>query len=193
VSDVVSVGDLVTPAAMARRASWMSRFDVNDPPAPHPAPVVGAEPFDPTLYPAPDAAMSLAGWAQLNDWCVTMTYARGTSIDARGRPNRVVDSLAVRMWRFPDQRAVATYMDGRADGGWMWLVGQIPRDVGVAALKLALDGTEPIARPKLESVKGACEACGNLVVINKDGTLRVHGPRDARCAGRKPLAVAPSS
>lgn len=186
-SDVVSVGQLTTPTAMARRASWMRRFDVGQPPAPRPAPVLAADLFDPTLYPAPDATMTLAGWAESNGWHVIMTYARGTSMSAKGAPGRVVDSLAIRCWRFPGQRAVAVYEDGEAAGGWLWEAGQIPRNAGVAALKLALDGTEP--RPKVESVKGACETCSNLVAINRDGTLRVHGPRDGRCAGRRPVAV----
>lgn len=188
-TDVVSVGDLTTEPARRRRASWMRQLDVGQPPVPHPTPVLGADLFDPTLYPAPDAALTLAGWAGSNGWHGVLTYARGTTLTGKGRPGRVVDSLAMRCWRFPGQRAVAIYEDGRAAGGWLWRAGQIPRDVGVAALKMALDGTEPTERPKLEAVKGACEACAALVAINKDGTLRVHGPKDSRCAGRRPIAA----
>lgn len=187
-TDVVSVGELTSATARTRRADWMTLFDVGQPPRRHPAPVLSVQPFDPTLYPAPDAALTLAGWAEANDWSVSLTYARGTIQDARGRPGRVVDSLAVRMWRFPDQRAVATYEDGRASGGWLWRTGQLPRDVGVAAVKLALDGTEPA--PKAEQVKGACQVCVALVALNKDGTLRVHGPKDDRCHGGRRIPLA---
>lgn len=187
-TDVVSVGELTSATARTRRADWMTLFDVGQAPRRHPVPVLGAQPFDPTLYPAPDAALALAGWAEANGWAVTMTYARGTTQDGRGRPGRVVDSLAVRMWRFPDQRAVATYEDGRASGGWLWRTGELPRDVGVAAVKLALDGTEPA--PKAEQIKGACQVCAALVALNKDGTLRVHGPKDDRCHGGRRIPLA---
>lgn len=33
-----------------------------------------------------------------------------------------------------------------------------------------------------------CEVCDRMIPINKDGTLRTHGPRKERCAGGRPSA-----
>lgn len=179
---------------LSRRADWMRVYDGGQPPVARPAPTLGCVEWDPTLYPAPDAALSLAGAAELAGWSVTVTYARGTALSGR-----LVHSVAVRCWRFPDERAVVTYVDGKSDTGWLWTVGEIPRSVGVAAVKAAMGSADPIdldaltvAKPSAE--KGACQVCSTLVGINKDGTLRVHGPKDDRCHGgrRVPLAATPA-
>lgn len=41
-------------------------------------------------------------------------------------------------------------------------------------------------------MNGTCATCGESIARNKDGTLRAHGPRDARCpGGRLPAPKTP--
>lgn len=193
-TDVVSVGDLITAPARAKRAAWMERRDVGAPPAPHPAPLVPARPVG-LDTPCPPAALAACRAAEAAGWSVSLVYARGTVMHADGSAGRLVESVSLRAWRFPGERAVALWYrpDGcppgswSAESGWLWVDGQLPRSVGVGAVKDALaDRTAPAP-----TVKGACVACGALVAITKAGALRVHGPKSARCigGGQRPLAV----
>lgn len=209
-TSVVSVGDLTTEGARAKRAAWMRHYDVGRPPAPHPLPVIVATPvsLDRTgeeLEPAPQVAhqaIGLAGPAAANGWFIEIFHSRGTVLHATGKPGRLVDVTAVRAYRFPVQHAAATWYrpvtrkgpskDWEAGDGWLWRDG-LPRSVGVGAVKDVLLGAsiEQATAPKPPTAKGACQVCAALVGINKDGTLRVHGPKDDRCSGsrRPPLAV----
>lgn len=194
-TDVVSVGDLTGTVARTRRADWMTRFDVGQPPPRHPAPVVPARLAVAGEVPA--SAAALADAAVKTGWSASVVYAAGTAMDARGRPAGLVESVSVRCWRRGGQRAVACWLrplpagNWRADSGWVWRTGQIPRKVGVDATSRHVSDRPPAA-PRAEQIKGACESCGQPVAINKDGTLRVHGPRDGRCGGRRAVAVTTS-
>ena len=84
---------------------------------PHPKPEVPARPARPEEIPS--AASKLAELAQQQGWYVEITYARGTSLTANGRPGRVVDSIAVRAVK-NNRRLVATWVDGKRSGGWGW-------------------------------------------------------------------------
>lgn len=146
---------------------------------PHPAPEVPCVTLDPAgiaRY-APSPAILLAGYANQAGWAWSVTYARGTK-----HTGNVVDSIAVRMWRFPDQRAVALWEDGRAAGGWSWTVGALPVDVGVDVVK-RLVADRPERAPREPAAKRWCMNCATEVSVRKDGALRVHGPKDNRCTG----------
>lgn len=195
-TDLVSVGDLQAPSAMARRAGWMERFDVGLPPAPHPAPLVPGRPIT-TQDPCPGPVPSLILRAVAAGWLVRVIYSRGTIMHATGKPGRLAECVSVRCWRFPGQRAVLTWErpDGgswNADGGWVWQAGQLPIDYGVEQAKnwVTRDVVPVRVSDRPPAGKGACQECGNLISLNKDGTLRVHGPKDARCPGGRRVGLA---
>lgn len=195
-TDLVSVGDLTTAPAMARRAGWMERFDVGLPPAPHPAPLVPGRPIT-TGDSCPGAVPSLVLAADRAGWRVLVIYSRGTVMHATGKPGALAEVVSVRCWRFPGQRAVLTWErpdrgDWSAGDGWVWQVGQPPVNYGVEQAKSWVGkGVVPVrVSDRSPADKGACQECGNLISLNKDGTLRVHGPKDARCHGGKRLPVA---
>lgn len=204
-TNVVSVGDLTTESARRRRTDWMRRYDVGEAPAPIERPAVVAYPVPLTgdrPHPIPPVALDLIGPAAAQGWHVELFYSQGQRLGAKGKSLGPGHMISVRAYRFPADRCVLTYVstqgkDWSAGDGWLFGIGQRPRKVGVAAAKLALTGSAPpedltaaeLTRPKLEAVKGACETCAALVTINKDGTLRVHGPKDSRCAGRRPIAA----
>ena len=64
----------------------------------------------------PAGARRVAMGAIAAGWVVAATYARGTH---PGRTPRVVDSLALRMWRHR-QRAVAVWQDARFSFAYIW-------------------------------------------------------------------------
>lgn len=179
------------------RTAWMRRLDAPDPPVPLSAPEVGARlalPGDPV----PPAVVELEHGAKALGWHVLVVYSRGTVMGAKGQALRVADAVSVRMWRFPGERAVALWVGGKADGGWFWngplTVAIMAGNPGVAAVKAHVLGKDEggevretmlatYARGKSESDKALCK-CGKLVTINKDGSLRQHGPKGARCEGR---------
>lgn len=208
-TDVVSVGDLYTPTARARRAAWMRRFDVGTPPAPHPPPIIRATPVplvlteDNPVTPVAPQALALAGPAAANGWFVEIFYSRGTVLLAGGKRGRLADVTSIRAFRFPGQHAAVTWgrvvdnnkeRDWEAGDGWLWKDNARPRSVGVAAVKDVMGGADLDDLVRLDLAKpapnrGACSVCGQLTSVNKNGTLRVHGPRDSRCAGRYPSAT----
>lgn len=165
----------------ARRRWTATHLDQEIPPAPHPAPEVTARPAR-ADDPVPGAVADLAAAAERAGWDVLVTYARGTRMYADGSPGSVIDSVAVRMWRFPIERAVAVYENGSADTGWHWRVGELPRSIGVDAVKRVVTDRPP--KVKTETAKRWCMHCAKDVAVNANGSLRVHGPKDNRCVGK---------
>jgi hypothetical protein len=196
--NVVSVGDLVTDAARATRAAWMRRLDVGDRPAPHPAPVVPGRPITPDDG-CPGSVPGLVLRAVDAGWHVQVIYAAGTTMHANSKPGRLVESVSVRCWRFPNERAVLLWhrpVPGGSWGavsGWVWAAGHLPVDYGVQqATDWVTKGITPVRTADQPAAdKGACRVCAGLFKINKNGTLGVHGPKTERCLGGKhpPLAV----
>jgi hypothetical protein len=196
-TSVVSVGDLQTERARATRAAWMEVFDVGRPPAPHPAPIVPARPPRPDDHlTGPFGAVLLGALAA--GWLASAFYSRGTKMAATGKPGRLTEVVSLRCWRFPNQRAALTWE--RPDGGewgagdgWAWEVGQRPVAYGVEQTKVwMIKGITPVrTEDKPPADKGACQVCAALISLNKNGTLRVHGPKTDRCVGgkRPPLAA----
>lgn len=185
----------------------MHRFDHGQPPTPHPSPIVTARPIavgqkGPAPYPVAPPALALVGPAALAGWHVELRYSRGTALLAAGKPGRPVEVVSVCGYRFPGERAAVTWerysqvKGWEAGGGWLWSLGQRPRSVGVATAKAAMGGADVIEpTERTEPTRGACQVCGILTTLNKDGTVRVHGPRDDRCHGgrRVPSALSGSS
>jgi hypothetical protein len=130
-------------------------------------------------------------------WGVIAIYSAGTKMAATGKPGRLVEVVSVRCWRFPGQRAVLTWErpDGgewSADGGWVWEIGQLPVNYGVEQAKNWITKGVPPVRieEKPAPDKGACQVCGDMITLNKNGTLRVHGPKTDRCRGGRQLPIA---
>lgn len=199
---VVSVGDLNTPTARRRRAEWMLRFDVGQPPAPIGRPMVTATQVTPgtdlTDF-LPPPAVDLLGPAVALGWFVQLFYSKGPRLGANGKALGIGECVSVRAYRFPAEWCVITYeraasqIDWSAGNGWLWDGDCRPRKVGVAIAKSALTGkaVEPddLTAVELRVEKGACVACGKLTSLNKDGTVRVHGPKDDRCHGSRRVPV----
>ena len=89
-------------------------------PSGHPAPEVCRRPAVPAEVPT--MAAMLAETATAAGWMTSLTYARGTKIDRRGGPGKVVTSIAVRLACGP-QRAVAVWEGGAFRSGWSWTTG----------------------------------------------------------------------
>lgn len=182
---VVSIG----PADRAAAARWMQRFDIGDPLIPHPVPEVPARLALPGE--APPVATTLAEQARRGGWSASVVYARGTAMDARGRAGVLIDSISVRCWRFPGQRAVALWYSraGKcawgAEAGWLWTMPGPPVPVGVAMVKAEIALTAPAAPVVPASTRRVCLTCAKSVTVNADNTLRAHGPKAARCPGEK--------
>lgn len=85
-------------------------------PRPHPVPEIPARPA--LAGEVPRSAELLGRYACSAGWGVMRTFARGTTLDAHGRPGRVVDCLAVRLARGPI-RAVGLWDDGAYSCGLM--------------------------------------------------------------------------
>ncbi len=100
----------------------------NGVPVEHPAPEVSRRPAAPREVPT--VAAMFAEAASADGWAVQCTYARGTKIDFRGRPGKVVDSIAVRLRRGPD-RAVGVWVDGAFTTGWSWRADPVSIPVAV--------------------------------------------------------------
>lgn len=93
----------------------------------HPAPEVTSVPVTPDSDQVCASARGLVKYAESHDWSVTITYARGFTLpwtlSGAQRESKLIDSLALRMWRFPDRRAVMSYVDGKPEHGFMWREG----------------------------------------------------------------------
>ena len=76
-------------------------------------------------------AVLLAETATAAGWAVESTYVRGSKLNRRGEPGKVVDSLAVRLRRAPE-RAVATWLDGVFSTGWTWTTDPVTVPVAAA-------------------------------------------------------------
>jgi hypothetical protein len=124
------------PADADARARWREgHLDVPDRVLPpHPAPEVPCRAA--YAHEVPTGARRLAELAASLGWMGQVTYARGYPMHASlGTALGIVDSVAVRLWGPDGQRAVGLWHNGKAEAGWVWVPGQIPRDVGVAAVK----------------------------------------------------------
>lgn len=100
---------------------------------PHPEPVVRARPATPDE--TPRTAASLMKKATEFGWCTSATYAHGTSIDAQGRPSRLVESVVVRLLFRPAQaRAVAVWVDGKFSVAFIWAAWSELERVGARAV-----------------------------------------------------------
>jgi hypothetical protein len=89
-------------------------------PAGHPAPEIPQRPAEPDEIPRTAAGLIVkAGGA---GWETHTTFTRGTTLEAGGRPGRVVDAVAVRLRRDP-LRLVAFWHDGKFVAGVMCVLG----------------------------------------------------------------------
>lgn len=83
-------------------------------------------------------------------WAVRVTYARGTTMTAKGKPGKVVDSIAVRMHGV-NRMAWGVWHDGGYDCGQVWERGwATPRSVGakeLSAFVRTLAPAEPAVTP----------------------------------------------
>lgn len=108
------------PINLDAQKEWHARFF--QAPAPHPAPIVPARAATPEeMSSAARTAGTMRELALRNRWHANVTYARGTTQAANGKPGREAESLALRM-RYPGKPpgkvgAVAVWLD-RPTGGW---------------------------------------------------------------------------
>lgn len=153
----MTVTTLETYAAGAHRWRVEYRKRVAETPAPAggpwPAPEVVARLA--TVSEVPRGALVVQRAAQRAGWLVVPTYARGTALAARGKPGKVVDSLALRMRRPSDGlRAVAVWIDGGFCIGYAWRPGvEWPGKVNVTDLRIIFseDGVAKGAEAKIGS------------------------------------------
>lgn len=106
---------------------------------PHPQPEVMARPAQP--HEIPLGARRMAKVAEANDWNVLITYARGTTLTARGLAGKVVDDLLLRMARPAPggyATAVASWIDGGFDLAYISLPGEVGHKVSAKDLKAFL-------------------------------------------------------
>lgn len=94
----------------------------------------------------PVGARRLVAVGRANGWRTCVAYARGTAMDARGRPGRVVDDVGVRFQR-GSQGAVAYWTDGGFDFAYLMTVvggerSPVSTRLGARALRAALDTPE---------------------------------------------------
>lgn len=61
----------------------------------------------------PRTARSLAKLAEGNGWTVVITYANGWWVTSKAHKPKLIDSIAVRMFRIGSPRAVAFWHDGK--------------------------------------------------------------------------------
>lgn len=119
----------------------------------HPAPEVTSAPVTPDSDQVCASAGGLAKYAEGLDWSVTITYARGFTLpwtlSGARCESKLIESLALRMWRFPDQRAVMIYKDGKPDYGFIWLAGTtFPQRIDkITQFRGALAGGMVIPKP----------------------------------------------
>jgi len=116
----------------ALRDREMARLGMGDWPAPE-VPARLAEDGE-----VPPGARRLAALARSSGWRVVATYARGTY---PGRPPRVVESIALRMWLAePARRAVAVWHGTRFNFATMWGADCPVRSLNVTQLRAELAG-----------------------------------------------------
>lgn len=85
----------------------------------HPEPLVRARPA--ASDEMPRTATSLVKKAEALGWWTSSSYAHGTTIDAQGRPSRLVESVVVRLANgAAGARAVGVWMDGKFSTGFVW-------------------------------------------------------------------------
>lgn len=106
-------------------------------PVAHPQPQVRA-----TLVPAddervPPAARRMMVVAEAAGWTVRAKYARGTSMDTRGRPGRVVDDVGLLLTR-GGLRIIAHWTDRAFDWAWVVTTRGPLRKVGARELRTLL-------------------------------------------------------
>lgn len=110
----------------------------------HPQPEIRARDAQPTEVPV--GARRLAKVGEAHGWNVAVTYARGTSMTATGRPGKVVDSILLRMARPAPGGyacAVATWVDAKFDFGYAGMPGECGHRVGARELRAFLETSEP--------------------------------------------------
>lgn len=124
------------------------RADQPADPVPHPRPEVPATAVGLDDDRVPLGARRLAKAAHLAGWRVLARYARGTTLDARGRPGRVVDDLALRLQR-GRQGAVAHWVNGAFDMAYVVTVvsenqvtSPVIRKLGARDLRAVIDAPE---------------------------------------------------
>jgi len=83
----------------------------------HPSPEVPARPAADDEIPT--SARRLAKVADEHGWQHRTTYAKGTNIDAQGRPSSVVERVIVRVAKAPEH-AVAVWDNGKFHGAWRY-------------------------------------------------------------------------
>jgi hypothetical protein len=93
----------------------------------HPAPLVACR--DAHEDELPRNAKALLKAASAADWRVRATYAKGTALDPKAEPSKVVESVVVRLRRTP-LAAVAWWWDGKFIGAYVWSLYTSPRSVG---------------------------------------------------------------
>lgn len=117
-----------TATAFARQ--WGGGED--NTPAPHPAPEVALR--DATEAEIGRSPRAMRKLAQGAGWAVRVTYSRGTTMTAKGKPGKVVDAVAVRMHAV-NRLAWGVWHNGSYDSGQIWERGfTVPRNVGATEL-----------------------------------------------------------
>lgn len=132
------VKGLPIPADREARRRWQAEQAPKY--VPHPQPEVRARDAQPSEIPI--GARRIAKVADANGWNCNITYARGTTLTARGLPGKVVDSILVAMAR-PTvggyQCAVASWIDGGFDLAYIGNRREIARKVGARELRSFLE------------------------------------------------------
>lgn len=131
---------------------------------PYPAPEVPARPA--LAADLPSAAAALDKLADQHGWTVEAWYMRGTRMDSRGKPTRVVSSVVLRMHR-DGHRLVAVWEEGKFDTGYN--LTHYAEMIGSAALK------ELIRFPRM-----ICEDCKEppALHVGPPGALVCYSQRD---------------
>lgn len=105
----------------------------------HPPPLVTARPAQPTEMPRTAAALVAA--AEEAGWRCCAQYAHGTSVDPKGHPSRLVESLVVRLRR-EEQAAVAAWHDGKFSTAYRWSATTAPERIGARDLNQLVKETK---------------------------------------------------
>jgi hypothetical protein len=134
------VADSNCDPRMQARREWLARQQPVH--VQHPLPEVRARQAAPDEIPR--GAGTIAKVAERCKWTVKVTYARGTSLTAGGKPGKVVDSVLVRMVRTDGDgyaHAVATWVDGKFDLAYVGRPHELARKVGAKELRVFLEAT----------------------------------------------------
>lgn len=97
----------------------------------HPAPEVQCRPA--TTGEVPRSPKLMMARAEAAGWAVRATYARGTTMTAKGKPGKVVDSIALR-FHMANRAAWAAWHNGLFDSAQVWERGGAPKSVGATEL-----------------------------------------------------------